>query len=118
VRTIGEALVLTPTIANIAAADAAAASALSNMSRNLGGAVGTDSLGTILTKRAHRPDRRLFHGAWHLGPCRCHPEGHCHAWPRRSPPGPILGFSDTFAVIGVVLAVAAIASLLTRKTTV
>ena len=44
-RAIGQALVLTPTTANDAAAG------LSNMLHNLGGAVGTASLGTIMTKR-------------------------------------------------------------------
>src|SRR3954470_3220931 len=55
VRAIGQALVLTPitaiTTAGIAPSDAGAASGLSNMLRNLGGAVGTAMLGTILTKR-------------------------------------------------------------------
>ena len=48
-------LVITPisavTTAGIAPKDAGAASGLSNMMRNLGGAVGTATLGTILTKR-------------------------------------------------------------------
>ncbi len=55
VRAIGQAFVITPvtaiTTAGIASADAAAASGLTNMLHNLGGAVGTASLGTILTKR-------------------------------------------------------------------
>src|SRR4029079_9481877 len=55
VRAIGQALVLTPisaiTTAGIAPAEAGAASGLSNMLRNLGGAVGTATLGTVLTKR-------------------------------------------------------------------
>ena len=55
VRAIGQALVLTPitviTTAGIAPSEAGAASGLSNMLRNLGGAVGTAMLGTILTKR-------------------------------------------------------------------
>ena len=89
VRAIGQALVLTPisaiTTAGIAPSDAGAASGLSNMLRNLGGAVGTATLGTILTKREQfhsniigqsvtlyreevrqrieRPDP-LLHGAW------------------------------------------------------
>lgn len=46
---------LTRITANIAPVDAAAASGLSNMLRNLGGAVGTDILGTILTKREQFP---------------------------------------------------------------
>ncbi len=55
VRAIGQALVITPisaiTTAGIAPAEAGAASGLSNMLRNLGGAVGTATLATILTKR-------------------------------------------------------------------
>ena len=54
-RAIGQALVLTPfstiTTAGIAPSEAAAASGLSNMLRNLGGAVGTATLATVLTKR-------------------------------------------------------------------
>ena len=54
-RAIGQALVLTPmtaiATAGIAPNDAATASGLFNMLRNLGGAVGTAALATILTKR-------------------------------------------------------------------
>src|SRR6476659_2786348 len=55
VRAIGQALVLTPissiTTAGIAPSEAGEASGLSNMLRNLGGAVGTAALATVLTKR-------------------------------------------------------------------
>ena len=55
VRAIGQALVITPTSAittgGIAPAEAGAASGLSNMLRNLGGAVDTATLATVLTKR-------------------------------------------------------------------
>ena len=55
VRAIGQALVITPlsvvTTAGIAPKDAGDASGLSNMMRNHGGAAGTATLGTILTKR-------------------------------------------------------------------
>src|SRR4029079_3444888 len=55
VRAIGQALVLPPisaiTTAGIAPSEAGAASGLSNMLRNLGGAVGTATLSTVLTKR-------------------------------------------------------------------
>ena len=55
VRAIGQALVITPvsaiTTGGIAPAEAGAASGLSNMLRNLGGAVGTAPLSTVITKR-------------------------------------------------------------------
>ena len=55
VRAIGQALVLTPVsaiaTAGIPPSEAGAASGLSNMLRNLGGAVGTATLATILTRR-------------------------------------------------------------------
>ena len=95
VRAIGQALVLTPistiTTAGIAPSEAGAASGLSNMLRNLGGAVGTAMLATVLTKReqfhsniigqsvtlyreevraAHRRDDELFPVARRLRPRR------------------------------------------------
>ena len=55
VRAIGQALVITPLTAvamfSIAPTDAGDASGLFNMLRNLGGAVGTAALATIITKR-------------------------------------------------------------------
>jgi DHA2 family multidrug resistance protein len=55
VRAIGQALVLTPLTSvatgSIAPQDAAAASGISNMLRNLGGAIGTALLATLITKR-------------------------------------------------------------------
>jgi len=55
VRAIGQAMVLTPltslTTADTAPQDAAAASGISNMLRNLGGAIGTAVLATVITKR-------------------------------------------------------------------
>ncbi|SCB13051.1 DHA2 family efflux MFS transporter permease subunit [Rhizobium multihospitium] len=140
VRAIGQAFVITPvtaiTTAGIAPADAAAASGLTNMLRNLGGAVGTASLGTILTKREQfhsniigqsvtlardevrqRIDQMtgyfLSHGV----------SDHQAAQQKAiialgqiiKRQALIMGFSDTFAVIGVVLAVAAITMLFTKR---
>ena len=55
VRAIGQAMVLTPLTSvmtgGIAPQDAAAASGISNMLRNLGGAIGTAVLATVVTKR-------------------------------------------------------------------
>ena len=55
VRAIGQALMLAPlsaiSLGSVAPQDAAAASGISNMMRNLGGAIGTAVLATIVTKR-------------------------------------------------------------------
>jgi DHA2 family multidrug resistance protein len=55
VRAVGQALALAPlsavTLGSVAPQDAAAASGISNMMRNLGGAIGTATLATIVTKR-------------------------------------------------------------------
>ena len=140
VRAIGQALVLTPitaiTTAGIAAADAAAASGLTNMLRNLGGAVGTASLGTILTKREQfhsniigqsvtlaRDEVRdrittltvyfIQHGVSDPAVATHKAVVALGQIVRRQ--ALILGFGDTFAVIGIVLSLAAFALLLTRK---
>ena len=140
VRAIGQALVLTPitaiTTAAISPADAAAASGLSNMLRNLGGAVGTASLGTILTKREQfhsniigqsitagreevqtRIDQLtsyfMAHGVTDHAKATSQAIVTLGRIVRRQ--ALILGFSDTFAVIGVLLALAALTILFTRK---
>ena len=140
VRAIGQALVLTPitaiTTAGIAAADAAAASGLTNMLRNLGGAVGTASLGTILTKREQFHsniigqsvtlardevrDRITTLTGYFIQHGVADPTVATHKAVvalgqivRRQ--ALILGFGDTFAVIGIVLSLAALALLFTRK---
>jgi DHA2 family multidrug resistance protein len=140
VRAIGQALVLTPitaiTTAGIAAADAAAASGLTNMLRNLGGAVGTATLGTVLTKREQyhsnvigqsitlardevrqRLDQTtgyfLSHGVSdHAAAAQQAIIALGRVVKRQAL---IMGFSDTFAVIGVLLALAAVALLFAQK---
>jgi DHA2 family multidrug resistance protein len=140
VRAIGQAMVLTPltsvTTSEIAPQDAAAASGISNMLRNLGGAVGTAVLATVITKReqfhsniigqsvtlgreevrdriARMTDYFMAHGvpdaatAQHqaiiaLGNTVKHQ-------------ALVMGFSDTFAVLGAVLVLAALAVGLTRR---
>lgn len=141
VRAIGQALVLTPisaiTTAGIAASEAAAASGLSNMLRNLGGAVGTATLATILTKREQfhsniigqsvtlsREEVRqrlatmtryfMSHGV--TDPAIAAHEAIVALGNSVRHEALIMGFSDTFAVIGVLLSVAAVALLLARKT--
>jgi DHA2 family multidrug resistance protein len=140
VRAIGQALVLTPitaiTTAGIAAADAAAASGLTNMLRNLGGAVGTATLGTVLTKREQfhsniigqsiTPAREevrqrldqmtgyfMSHGVSdHAAAAQQAVIALGRVVKRQAL---IMGFSDTFAVIGVLLALAAVALLFAQK---
>jgi len=141
VRAIGQALVLTPisaiTTAGIAPSEAGAASGLSNMLRNLGGAVGTATLATILTKREqfhsniigqsvtlYRDEVRqridalthyfLSHG--HADRLAAQHEAILAIGKIVKHQALILAFSDAFAVIGAVLAVAAAALLFARKT--
>ena len=140
VRAIGQAFVITPvtaiTTAGIAAADAAAASGLTNMLRNLGGAVGTASLGTILTKReqfhsniigqsvtvARDEVRERLDQMTSYFMARGVSD-HQTAQQKAvialgqivKKQALIMGFSDTFAVIGVVLALAAITMLLAKR---
>jgi DHA2 family multidrug resistance protein len=140
VRAFGQALVLTPisaiTTAGIAPSEAGAASGLSNMLRNLGGAVGTATLATVLTKREQyhsnilgqsvslsREEVRtriadatsyfLSHGlsdpaaAQHQAVVALGRVVHKQAL--------VMAFGDTFAVIGVVLAIGAVALLFAKK---
>jgi DHA2 family multidrug resistance protein len=142
VRAIGQALVLTPistiTTAGIAPSEAGAASGLSNMLRNLGGAVGTATLATVLTKREqfhsniigqsvtlYRDEVRariagmtnyfLSHGVSDPAAAQHQAIVQLGKIVRRQ--ALILAFGDTFAVIGVILAIAAVALLFARKTT-
>ena len=141
VRAIGQALVLTPisaiTTAGIPPNEAGTASGLSNMLRNLGGAVGTATLATILTKREqfhsnvigqsvtiYRDEVRqridalthyfLSHG--HADRLAAQHEAIVAIGKIVKRQALILAFSDAFAVIGVVLAIAAVALLFARKT--
>ncbi len=140
VRAIGQALVLTPitaiTTCGIAAADAAAASGLTNMLRNLGGAVGTATLGTVLTKREqfhsniigqsitlsrdevrHRLDQLtgyfMSHGISDQAKASAQAVVTLGRTVRKQ--ALIMGFSDTFALIGVLLSIAAILLLFAQK---
>lgn len=140
VRAVGQALVLTPisaiTTGAIAPSEAGAASGLSNMMRNLGGAVGTATLSTVLTKREQfhsniigqsitltrdevrarleqMTDYFMAHGVADRAVATAKAVGQLGAVVKRQ--ALIMGFSDTFAVIGVILSIAAIAVLLARK---
>jgi DHA2 family multidrug resistance protein len=139
-RAIGQALLLTPistiTIAGIAPSEAGAASGLSNMLRNLGGAVGTAMLATVLTKREqfhsniigqsmnlYREEVRqriaeltnYFQSHGVTDPTAAHDQAIVALGNLVKRQALIMGFSDTFAVIGTVLAIAEVALLFARK---
>jgi MFS transporter, DHA2 family, multidrug resistance protein len=140
VRAIGQAMVLTPltsvTLGGVDPKDAAAASGISNMLRNLGGAVGTAVLATVITKREQFHSNIIGQSVT-LGrqEVRDRLAQSTHYFMQHGVPDPatashqavialgnavrqqalIMGFSDTFAVIGFVLAFAAVAILFTRK---
>jgi len=139
VRAIGQAMIITPltsiALAGIAPQDASNASGLFNMLRNLGGAIGTASLQTIITKREQyhsniigqsititREEVRqrlddltnyfMSHGsdsayAQHQAIVEIGNIVRRQAL--------VMGFADTFAVIGVMLTIAAASLLFARK---
>ncbi len=140
VRAIGQALVLTPVSAIVAAgvapSEAGAASGLSNMLRNLGGAVGTATLATLITKReqfhsniigqsvtlySDETRRRiadlthyfLAHGISDAVAAQARAIAAIGAAVRRQ--ALILAFGDAFAAIGVVLLLSAAALLFASK---
>jgi DHA2 family multidrug resistance protein len=140
VRAVGQALILTPlssnTTAGIGPTEAGAASGLSNMLRNLGGTVGTAVLATVLTKREqfhsniigqsvtlYRDEVRqriteltnyfLAHGI--SDPATAKHQAVVAIGNAVKHQALIIGFSDTFAIIGMVLAIAAVALLFARK---
>src|SRR6201996_2403824 len=140
IRAIGQAMVLTPltsvTTGDIAPQDAAAASGISNMFRNLGGAIGTAVLATVITKREQfhsniigqsvtlgREEVRsrsatmtnyfMAHGV--PDPAAAHQQAIVALGKAVKHQALVMGFSDTFAVLGIVLVLAAIAVVLTRK---
>jgi DHA2 family multidrug resistance protein len=140
VRAIGQAMVLTPltsvTTGSIAPQDAAAASGISNMLRNLGGAIGTAVLATVVTKREQfhsniigqsvtlgREEVRtriaemtaFFQAHGVPDPAAARQQAIITLGKAVKHQALVMGFSDTFAVIGAVLVFSAIAVLLTRK---
>jgi DHA2 family multidrug resistance protein len=140
VRAIGQALTLAPlsalSLGSVAPQDAAAASGISNMMRNLGGAIGTAVLATIVTKReqfhsniigqsvtlgreevrgriAQLTNYFMAHGV--PDPNAAHEQAIVALGNLVKRQALVMGFSDTFAVIGVVLVLAALAVMLTRR---
>jgi DHA2 family multidrug resistance protein len=140
IRAVGQALTLAPlsaiSLGSVAPQDAAAASGISNMMRNLGGAVGTALLATIVTKR-EQFHSNIIGQAVHLGreevraridqltnfflahgvtdPAAAHQQAIIAIGNSVKQQALVMGFSDTFAVVGVVLIIAGIAILLTGK---
>jgi DHA2 family multidrug resistance protein len=140
VRAIGQALTLAPlsalSLGSVAPQDAAAASGISNMMRNLGGAVGTALLSTIVTKR-EQFHSNIIGQAVHLGreevrarieqmtnfflshgvsdPAAAHQQAIIALGNAVKRQALVMGFSDAFAVVGVVLVISGIAILLTGK---
>jgi DHA2 family multidrug resistance protein len=140
VRAIGQAMVLTPltsvVTSDIAPQDAAAASGISNMFRNLGGAIGTAVLSTVITKREQfhsniigqsvtlgREEVRnriaqmtgyfTAHGVPDLAEAQ--QQAIVALGKTVKHQALVMGFSDTFAVIGIVLTASAIAVAMTKK---
>ncbi|MBS0268197.1 MAG: DHA2 family efflux MFS transporter permease subunit [Proteobacteria bacterium] len=140
VRAVGQALILTPLTAivtsSIAPKDAANASGLFNMLRNLAGAVGTAALETIITKReqfhsniigqsvtVYRDEVRqridemtsyfMAHGISDAAAARHQAIIALGKTVKRQ--ALVMGFSDAFAVIAVMLAIAAVALIFAQK---
>ena len=140
IRAVGQALTLAPlsslSLGSVAQEDAAAASGISNMIRNLGGAIGTAVLATIVTKReqfhsniigqsvnlgreqvrdwlAHLTDYFMAHGV--PDPNDAHHQALVALGNAIRRQALVIGFSDAFAVIAIVLVLAAVAILSTGK---
>jgi MFS transporter, DHA2 family, multidrug resistance protein len=140
IRAIGQALTLAPlsaiSLGSVAPQDAAAASGISNMMRNLGGAIGTALLATIVTKR-EQFHSNIIGQSVHLGreevraridqmtnfflahgvsdPATAHQQAIIALGNAVKRQALVMGFSDAFAVVGVVLVLSGIAILLTGK---
>ncbi|WP_454634288.1 DHA2 family efflux MFS transporter permease subunit [Bradyrhizobium cenepequi] len=140
IRAIGQALMLAPlsavSLGSVAPQDAAAASGISNMMRNLGGAIGTALLATIATKReqfhsniigqsidlareevrqriAEMTSYFMAHGM--SDPAAARHQAIIALGNTVKRQALVMGYSDTFAVLGFVLVLAGIAILLTGK---
>jgi MFS transporter, DHA2 family, multidrug resistance protein len=140
IRAIGQALTLAPlsaiSLGSVAPQDAAAASGISNMMRNLGGAIGTALLATIVTKR-EQFHSNIIGQSVHLGreevraridqmtnfflahgvsdPATAHQQAIIALGNAVKRQALVMGFSDAFAVVGVVLVISGIAILLAGK---
>jgi DHA2 family multidrug resistance protein len=140
IRAVGQAIVMTPisaiALVGIAQSEAGAASGLFNMMRNLGGAIGTAAVETFFTKREQfhsamiSPKVSLFEPATRDRLADLQRYFMAHGYP--DPAGAmhraiiavgqtiraeatIMGYADSFAMIGVVLLVAVLAVAMLRK---
>ncbi|MCD9889448.1 EmrB/QacA family drug resistance transporter, partial [Bradyrhizobium diazoefficiens] len=121
---VGQAMVLTPLTSvltgGIARQDAAAASGISNMFRNLGGAIGTATLATIITKReqfhSNIIGQSVTLGREEVRSRIAQMTDYFIALGKTvKRQALVMGYSDTFAVIGVVLVLAASAGPRSRR---
>jgi MFS transporter, DHA2 family, multidrug resistance protein len=140
IRAVGQAIVMTPISAiamlGIAPAEAGAASGLFNMMRNLGGAIGTAAIETFFTHREQfhsamiTPDVSLLQPATRGRLAELQQYFMAHGFP--DPAGAlhrgiiavgqtiraqatIMGYADSFALIGIVLLTAVVAVAMLRK---
>ncbi|HWX64619.1 DHA2 family efflux MFS transporter permease subunit [Bradyrhizobium sp.] len=140
IRAVGQAIVMTPisaiALVGIAQSEAGAASGLFNMMRNLGGAIGTAAVETFFTKREQfhsamiSPKVSLLEPATRDRLADLQRYFMAHGYP--DPAGAmhraiiavgqtiraeatIMGYADSFAMIGVVLLVAVLAVAMLRK---
>jgi MFS transporter, DHA2 family, multidrug resistance protein len=141
IRAVGQAIIMTPisavAMAGIAAAQAGAASGLFNMMRNLGGAIGTAAIETFFTHREQfhsaiiTPSVSLVQPSTRDRLAELQHYFMAHGFP--DPAGAmhrgivavgntireqatVMGYGDSFALIGVVLLVAVLAVAMLRKT--
>jgi DHA2 family multidrug resistance protein len=139
VRALGQAVVLTPLTAiamvGIGRDEAAAASGVFNMLRNLGGAIGTAALATVITKREQFHSNIIGQSVTEYGvvarerigdlqhyfqahgiadAALAHHRAVVALGDEVARQALVMAFSDTFYVLGVVMLIAAAAVLLTR----
>jgi DHA2 family multidrug resistance protein len=140
IRAIGQSFVMTPIAAiamtGIAQAEAGAASGLFNMMRNLGGAIGTAAIETFFTKREQfhsaviTPKVSLLQSSTRDRLAEMQQYFMAHGEPDKAgamhraivavgnairAQATIMGYSDSFALIGVILLAAVVAVALLRK---